>query len=193
MAAEPAHAGGGPAGAGVRLALPPRRDEDLELRVGWLLRSAVAVEDPFEGHVDRVVDPTELVDVVEALAEFDPLVEVLEGLAEAEGDHRPFHVAVLLVPAVLDEFDHARAGNPGALGEASAGVEDVGDLDQVLAAGLEGAGDDLEGAVVLLLSLEVADSAVVEVEDDVELALEVERTQVALDEGRLEPLRLGLL
>jgi hypothetical protein len=49
---------------------------------------------------------------------------------------------------VLDEFDHVGAGDPGALGETGTGVEDVGDLDQVLASRLEGAGDDLEGAVL---------------------------------------------
>ena len=66
------------------------------------------------------------------------------------------------------------------------GVEDVGELDQVAAAGAEGAGDHLEGAVVLLLGLEVADGAVVEVEDDVELGVEVELAEVAFDEGDLE-------
>jgi hypothetical protein len=56
-------------------------------------------------------------------------------LAEAEGDHHAFHVAVALVPAVLDEFDHGRGRDPGALGEVLAGVEDVGELDEVAAAG----------------------------------------------------------
>ena len=86
-----------------------------------------------------------------------------------------------------------RAGDPGALRQAGPRVEDVGDLDQVLAAGFQRPGDHLEGPVVLLVGLEVADRAVVEVEDDVELRLELELAQVALDELRLVALLGGLL
>src|SRR5690242_9173978 len=73
--------------------------EDLELVLGRLLRPAVAVEDPLQAHPDRGVELAQLLDGVEALAEFNPLVQALQFLAEAERDHRPFHVAVLLVPA----------------------------------------------------------------------------------------------
>ena len=62
---------------------------------------------------------------------------------------------------------------------------------RVAAAAAQGPGDRLEGAVVLLVVLEVADGAVVEVEDDLELIGEGEIAQVGLDELGIDLLELG--